>query len=170
MGEKFEEYRARVLTYLGDRDPVRVQRATPRVLRRLVEKLPGRVLRWRRSPGEWSVLEIVGHMADAELAMGWRLRNMLAEPGVSLTWFDQDVWARRLCYNDGSIKQYLELFEVLRRNNLKLLSHFKPRQWRSIFGVHALRGRQTVEEFVRLEAAHDISHLRQIRAIVRAKV
>jgi hypothetical protein len=25
--------------------------------------------------------------------MGWRLRNMLANPGVALTWWNQDVWA-----------------------------------------------------------------------------
>jgi hypothetical protein len=32
-------------------------------------------------------------LRDAELAMGWRLRNVLANPGVALTWWDQAVWA-----------------------------------------------------------------------------
>jgi hypothetical protein len=30
--------------------------------------------------------------------MGWRLRNMLANPGLALTWWDQAVWAERLGY------------------------------------------------------------------------
>jgi predicted metal-dependent hydrolase len=34
------------------------------------------------------------------------------------------------------------------------------------YGVHEVRGRQTVEEFVRLEAAHDLNHLRQIDRIL----
>ena len=34
MTETFAEYRARVLGYLGTRDPVRVQRATPAALER----------------------------------------------------------------------------------------------------------------------------------------
>ena len=34
------------------------------------------------------------------------------------------------------------------------------------YGVHEVRGRQTVEEFVRLEAAHDLNHLRQINRVL----
>jgi DinB superfamily len=37
----------------------------------------------RPAPEKWSIAEIVAHLADAELAMGWRLRNMLATPGVA---------------------------------------------------------------------------------------
>jgi hypothetical protein len=29
----------------------------------------------RPAPEKWSIAEIVAHLADAELAMGWRLRN-----------------------------------------------------------------------------------------------
>jgi predicted metal-dependent hydrolase len=38
------------------------------------------------------------------------------------------------------------------------------------YGVHEVRGRQTVEEFVRLEAAHDLNHLRQIDRILAGRV
>ncbi|HLK19411.1 MAG TPA: DinB family protein [Bryobacteraceae bacterium] len=41
------------------------------------------VLIRRPAPEKWSIAEIVAHLADAELAMGWRLRNMLANPGVA---------------------------------------------------------------------------------------
>ena len=38
----------------------------------------------RPAPEKWSIAEIIAHLADAELAMGWRLRNMLAESGRGL--------------------------------------------------------------------------------------
>src|SRR5580658_548798 len=98
MAETFEAYRHRVLSYLGDEEPIGVQQATPSELeRRLRDVAPEQLLR-RPAPEKWSIAEIVAHLADAELAMGWRLRNMLANPGVALTWRDQAVWAERLGY------------------------------------------------------------------------
>jgi hypothetical protein len=95
MAETFEAYRNRVLSYLGDEEPIGVQQATPSQLeRRLRDVAPEELIR-RPAPEKWSIAEIVAHLADAELAMGWRLRNMLANPGVALTWWDEAVWARR---------------------------------------------------------------------------
>src|SRR5271155_5379564 len=98
MAETFEAYRTRVLSYLGDEEPIGVQQATPSQLdRRLRDVVPEELIR-RPAPEKWSIAEIVAHLADAELAMGWRLRNMLANPGVAFTWWDQAVWAERLGY------------------------------------------------------------------------
>ena len=108
--------------------------------------------------------EIVSHLADAELAMGWRLRNMLANPGVALTWWDQAVWAERLGYAQlGSQSLSAGVFRALRESNLRLLESVPRARWVECYGVHEVRGRQTIEEFVRLEAAHDLNHLRQDR-------
>ena len=96
MAETFEAYRTRVLSYLGDEEPIGVQQATPSQLdRRLRDVAPEELIR-RPAPEKWSIAEIVAHLADAELAMGWRLRNMLANPGVALTWWDEAAWAERL--------------------------------------------------------------------------
>jgi len=169
MPDDFDAYRQRVLGYLGDRDPLSNQRSTPRIVAKLVEDLPKHVLRWRPAPKQWSILEVIGHMADAELAMAWRLRSMLVSPGAQLAWFDQDEWATKLSYNEGNVREYLALFTQLRKSNLQLLRAFTPRQQRARYGLHSVRGRQTVAEFVRLEAAHDLSHIRQIRAILKAR-
>jgi hypothetical protein len=98
MAETFEAYRTRVLSYLCDEELIGVQQATPSQLdRRLRDVAPKEVIR-RPAPEKWSIAEIVTHLADAELAMGWRLRNMLANPGVALTWWDEAAWAERLGY------------------------------------------------------------------------
>jgi hypothetical protein len=110
--------------------------------------------------------EIVAHLADAELAMGWQLRNMLANPGVALTWWDQAVWAERLGYAQQDASLSAGVFRALRESNLRLLESVPRARWVECYGVHEVRGRQTVEEFVRLEAAHDLNHLRQIDRIL----
>ena len=88
MSETFAQYQSRVLGYLGSRDPIRVQRATPAALERRLRGQSRAVLARRPAPEQWSIAEIVAHLADAELAMGWRLRGMLASPGVELAWWD----------------------------------------------------------------------------------
>src|SRR5271167_3462535 len=58
------------------------------------------------------------------------------------------------------------VFRALRESNLRLLESVPRERWVECYGVHEVRGRQTVEEFVRLEAAHDLNHLRQIDRIL----
>jgi len=166
MAATFEAYRTRVLSYLGDEEPIGVQQATPSQLdRRLRDVAPEELIR-RPAPEKWSIAEIVAHLADAELAMGWRLRNMLANPGVALTWWDEAAWAERLGYAQQDASLSAGVFRALRESNLRLLESVPRARWVECYGVHEVRGRQTVEEFVRLEAAHDLNHLRQIDRIL----
>jgi predicted metal-dependent hydrolase len=97
MSETFDEYRERVLGYLGNRDPLRVQAATPARLERLTRGVPGRVLR--------------------------------RKPARSLS----------------------------------------SAQWDGCHGVHDKRGRQSIREFVQMEAAHDLNHLVQIERLLRCE-
>jgi hypothetical protein len=98
MTESFPEYRTRLLGYLGSRDPVGVLRVTPGQLSRLLTGASRVALTTRPALGKWSVLEIVAHLADAELALSWRIRNSIAAPGAALAWWDESVWAERLGY------------------------------------------------------------------------
>ena len=169
MSESFEEYRARVLSYLGDRNPMRVLSNTPARLRRLTSGVSSRVLAKRPAVGKWSVVEIVAHLADAELAIGWRFRNMIATPGVQLHWWDEQLWSEACHYSAIPLAASLELFGALRCSNLTLLRSLSREQLESCHGVHEKRGRQTVAEFIRMEAAHDLNHVSQIVRILGEK-
>ena len=167
MTESFAEYRQRVLGYLGPRDPIRVLAATPRRLVGLVEGQRRPALARRPAPGKWSTVEIVAHLADAELAFGWRIRSMLASPGVSLAWWDEHLWSERCVYARIPVRESLAAFTAQRFTNLALLRRVPPAVQAAAYGVHDKRGRKTVREFVVLEAAHDLNHLLQIQALLR---
>jgi len=161
--ESSAAYRARILAGLGRRDPMRVLRDTPARLERIVARVPAPRMRRRPAPGAWSVLEVLVHTTDAELAFGWRLRHMLATPGARLTVWDQDLWAIRLDYHARRPDRVLAWFRAARESNLALLGAVPARRLRTCWGLHDTRGRQTVWDFVRMEAGHDLNHLRQIR-------
>ena len=93
MQETPEQYIKRILGYVEGKDPLRVQRGTPKKLQTLIKPLSKKQLTQRPEPGKWSVGEILAHLADAELVGGWRMRLILGNNGVSLQPFDQDVWA-----------------------------------------------------------------------------
>lgn len=167
MPESFAEYKKRILGNLGRQDPIKVQRATPVRLARLIGRVSRTELARRPAPTKWSVIEIVAHLADTEIAMAWRLRNMLATPGIRLQWFDQDIWVTRHNYAESDPRMSAALFRALRESNLALLLSVPRRKWNSCYGIHEVRSRQTVLDFVKLEAAHDLNHLHQIERIVK---
>ena len=168
MTESFPEYRTRLLGYLGSRDPIGVLRVTPSHLARLLTGASRAVLTRRPAVGKWSVLEVVAHLADAELAMSWRIRNAIASPGVALAWWDESLWAERLGYQSIPWRASLGRFKGLRLANLALLRSLSPAAWDSCYGTHAKRGRQSVRDLVTLEAAHDLNHLRQVTARIQS--
>jgi hypothetical protein len=92
---------------------------------------------------------------------------MLTRPGVHLQWFDQDRWTKDFRYDRYSATDALVQFRILRKSNLNLLRAVPRTKWKTGYGIHELRGRQTVADFVAMEAGHDLNHLLQIRKILR---
>jgi hypothetical protein len=168
MQETPRAYSERILSYVGsDEVPLKLQKATLRKLERLVEGVPASRMRKRPAPGKWSIAEIVSHLADTELVAGYRIRVILGAPGTTIQAFDQDAWVVALHYHKRDLRQSLDQFRVLREANLALLRTITPEQWKQ-HGVHAERGKETIETIVRMFAGHDINHLKQIERLLAA--
>src|SRR4051812_1260168 len=95
-----EAYRRSLLSALGDDDPAVAQRETPPAIRSLVVEA-GSLLRVRPEPGEWSVLECVGHIVDSELVAGARERWIVSEDEPPIVGYDQALWGGRLGRKGG---------------------------------------------------------------------
>ena len=75
-------------------------------------------LRERPAAAEWSVMELIGHLADAEMVMSARYRWTLSQDRPPLLGYDQDLWVARLRHNDGQPDDLLAVFSALRAANL----------------------------------------------------
>jgi hypothetical protein len=160
-----DPYLARLATLVGDRDPLAMQREAPGTLARLIEGKPEERLSRRPAPGKWPVRAIIAHMAEDELVSSWRYRQMIETDGVALAGFDQDEWARLGDYESWSTRDALEMFRLLREANLRMLERLTPAEWQRC-GVHAERGRMSVEELARHMAGHDANHMEQVRRLL----
>lgn len=159
-------YVSALLDLLGERDSVEVLAATPAEVRRALADVPETELRRPEAPGKWSRLEVAAHLADSEVAIAWRFRLAIAQDRPPLTGYDQDAWAERLGYSEIALADALEVFEVLRAANVRLLRRLAPADWDRV-AVHAERGEESVRHMAGLFAGHDLLHLRQIERIRR---
>src|SRR5258708_365590 len=89
MQETIEQYKQRIMGYLGDQKPLKVQAATASKIERLVKNVPRAKLKMRPAPGKWSVAEILAHLADTEIVGGYRMRSILGAPGTPISAFNQ---------------------------------------------------------------------------------
>ena len=78
MNETVQNYVDRILGYTQGQEPLKVQAATASALARLVKGVSPAKLRKRSAPEQWSVVEILAHLADSEIVCGWRLRAIQA--------------------------------------------------------------------------------------------
>src|SRR5260370_37338598 len=121
MQESPQEYIKRILGNVGGFDPVKVQAGTAKKLESLIKGVPASKLRKRPAPEKWSVGEILAHLADSEMVRGWRMRQILGAPGTPIQAFDQDAWANSGHYDKRDPHKSLEVFHVLREENIALL-------------------------------------------------
>jgi hypothetical protein len=155
------EYQQMLLGLLGDDDPAEVQRATLASWRALLSEA-GDDQRTRPAAGEWSVLELLGHAADAELVVGGRYRWILAHDRPPLMPYDQDRWTTALDHQSADPGELLALFEALRVANLALWARSTPEE-RARIGMHEERGPESYDLTFRLLAGHDRFHFEQAR-------
>lgn len=168
MQETPQQYIQRMLGLIEGKDPLRVQRDTPRKLAALIRGRSRKQLTRKPAPGKWSVAEILAHQVDTEIVVSWRLRHILGNNGAPIQPFDQDVWAQTFNYAKCYPQESLHVFQVLRANNLAMLKRLPKHLWEN-YGMHQERGKESVAHIVKMMAGHDLNHLGQVERIVHIK-
>lgn len=149
-------------SFLEGRDPVKVVADTPAKLEELAAGLGPEGLRRSLVPGKWTSREILCHLADCEIAFGFRLRQALAEDHHVVQPFDQDQWAKH--YAGYDVRQALAMFSSARQWNVALIRSLPPEAFCKPLG-HPERGEMTFQVLVETMAGHDLNHLRQLETI-----
>jgi uncharacterized damage-inducible protein DinB len=140
---------------LGEHDPVEVIASTPEKLEALFSQLSAQQIDDKLAPHKWSVREVMAHLADCEIAFGFRLRQAAAGVDV-IQPFDQDDWARN--YGAYSFSAALTTYRAVRAWNLAFIRSLTDEQKAQVVN-HPERGTMTVWTIVETMAGHDRHHL-----------
>lgn len=111
---------------------------------------------------DWSIHEIVIHLADSETIGFWRLRKTLAEAESTLAVYDEAAWASNLAYQAQDRTLALALFTALRASTAALLRLLPAVAWERT-SLHPEQGEMSVYDIFNLYLEHGDIHLHQIQ-------
>jgi hypothetical protein len=155
-------YRDRLLGLLGDRNPLEALEANSKRVETVARRLGDAGLARSYGPGKWTGKQILAHLADAEIGIAFRIRQVLSEDKHRIQPWDEGSWARR--YTDVDVESALASYLATRRWNLSLLRRLSPADLeREAF--HPERGPETLGTIVRVLAGHDLNHLGQLERL-----
>jgi len=138
---------------------------SPKEIAAAVSGLPDKVLRYKPSPDKWCVLEVLGHLADSEIAYGYRLRQMLADEKPTIAPIDQDAWTRNLNYMNSAPAELVAFYGLARHHNLRLLRSLDATVYSKSAYHPELQRQSTVAELVERMGSHGAGHLAQIEKL-----
>jgi hypothetical protein len=156
-----------LLDLLGNHDPLEIAAEQLPWLERRTAGLDDATLRRPEAPGKWSVIEVIQHLADSEIVLAWRTRQILTEDRPVIQGYDQDAWARTLGYAAMPLDLALAQLRGVRAANLRLWRSLTPAE-RARVGMHSERGPESLDLLVRMMGAHDLVHRRQIDRVLAA--
>jgi uncharacterized damage-inducible protein DinB len=121
--------------------------------------------KWRLAPApnEWSIRQIIFHIADGEANYFIRLRKAVAESGGLVVAYNQNLWTDTLDYPGRSTDEALELFRLLRLSSYRLLVQLPEKAWAN-WVQHSERGKMTLDELLEVGDKHIAEHVQQIKA------
>ena len=133
------------------------------MLMETLKDIPREMWTFKPEPKDWSVHEVLVHLADSESNAALRARKLIVEPGGTLMGYDQDKWAVELDYHDQSHEDALETVRLVRKTTYTLLK----KQPEDVF-EHSVKHPEyeepyTFEQWLNIYSAHIPGHIEQIR-------
>ncbi len=133
----------------------------------LIEALPQfprSMWQFKPSPTEWSIHEIIVHIADSEANSFVRCRRFLAEPGSLVLGYDESQWAKVLNYHEQDPAESLELFKWLRLTSYRLIKDLPDGIWANTV-EHSENGPMTFDDWLQVYAVHIPDHIQQMHQV-----
>lgn len=129
--------------------------------------VPREAWKFRPAPGEWSIVEVLGHLVESELMGVTRLNKLIAEPGSTLMPYDESKWAQALHYQDQNAEDALQIFKLMRHRTYQTLKSLPERMFANAVvhpeNPHPEFGEvYDIDKWLNIYAWHVGDHLEQI--------
>jgi hypothetical protein len=120
------------------------------------------------APIRWTVLEVLGHLADFDDFFYLRARMMLEQDYPSLPAYDHDALAVERAYNQQDKDAVYARLVTSRERFRDFFKSLDEAQWQRS-GLHPERGHFTMLDALVQVGTHDVTHLEQITRIIRER-
>jgi hypothetical protein len=133
------------------------------LLMQTLKDIPQEMWKFKPEPKEWSVHEILVHLADSESNAALRARKLIVEPGGLLMGYDQDKWAVELNYHEQSWEDALETVKFVRKTTYKLLKGQPDEVFQNSVKHPEYDEPYTFEKWLNIYSGHIPGHIEQIK-------
>ena len=147
---------------LRGQDPLVALAETPERIRELIGRMRMADFTRPLAPGKWNAREMLIHLAQCEMAYGFRVRLALSSEPYVVQPFDQDAFLAREPLLEAAAA--LAAYYAMRRWNLPLFRSLSPGERARTFR-HPERGEITVDTLLATLAGHELHHLAQLQQI-----
>ena len=79
---------------------------------RQLEQIPEEAISFKPSKDQWSIREIIIHLADSEAHGFVRAKKIIAESGGKVCVYNHQIWADTLFYDQMDYKDALEMIRI----------------------------------------------------------
>ena len=107
--------------------------------------------------GEWSIKEVIGHIADQERIFAYRLLRIARGDTTPLAGYDQDAYVASTDLNARTLASLLEEFDLQRRANLLCFEALDDEELARVGTVNDLP--VTARALLYLMAGHVMHHI-----------
>lgn len=137
------------------------------MLKNAMERYPREMWSYRPTPEEFSIHEILLHVTDSEANSYARARHLIAQPGSTVSAYDEMRWARTLDYHNQSPEDAVELFRWLRGNTFELIRNVTPDVWAHTI-LHPQNGEMTMDDWLDTYTRHVPEHVAQMEGVYQS--
>lgn len=136
----------------------------PAILEAVVSDLTEAQLDAPGGDGDWTVRQVVHHIADSHMNSLIRMKLMLTEEHPTLKPYDQEQWADLPDTNALPIAPSLAILRGLHARWTALLRGLPETAW-SRTGFHPENGEVTIDSMLESYAHHGQDHVEQIKRL-----
>jgi hypothetical protein len=137
-------------------------RAVPADFRAAVITLDERALRRRPAAGEWSAIEVLGHIIDKMETWAMRVERIAAEDRPLLPNYDQDAYVREHGYQERPLQQLLDTLTQASNRFAEIVERL-PDAALDREGVHEESGPITLRQCILAPLDSLPGHMAQLR-------
>jgi len=128
----------------------------------VLQDIPREMWKFKPVPQEWSIHEVIIHLADSESNAALRARKLIVEPGGTLMGYDQEQWATQLDYHEQDLEDALDVVRLARKTTYQLLKKQPDEIFERIVIHPEYNEPYTFENWLNIYSAHIPGHIEQI--------
>ena len=113
----------------------------------------------------WSIKEVVHHMADSHLNSYIRIKMALTENFPTIKPYDESAWSKLVDYQLSASLSF-EMLKSIHKRIAVVLENMKEEDWNRKL-THPEIGELTLEDYLERFANHGLGHLDKIRSSIK---